>query len=285
MNMYVRCIGKIKVYQENINFNGYKMRKIVDHNEITYHNLEAIFAHLVNQDPIKARTVLSQNKPNPVNQSRNTINNNSNNNNNMNNNRMGNSNSNSNNNGNNNGGMAGMNNNMNNMSMNSGNGNGNDGGNMMIEEDNRERSPLEIAILQFLRRSEDANEKNSSYDGCHVDKILAAFDDNQRNEIRYDFFVFVFLFFCFFDCFVLVFDENCARMCQMYDCNSSEDSCECSDFWVFFLFWCVEMIANYWIICQVMEQYTRQWMMNILEHHNNLIIVIQTQKILGEKNE
>lgn len=44
--MYVRVVGNIKSFQNTRNLTSYVIRPITDFNEITYHLLDSLYAHL-----------------------------------------------------------------------------------------------------------------------------------------------------------------------------------------------------------------------------------------------
>ena len=44
--MYVKIVGSVKSFQSQRNLTAYVIRKIEDHNELTFHMLDATAAHL-----------------------------------------------------------------------------------------------------------------------------------------------------------------------------------------------------------------------------------------------
>lgn len=162
---YVRCIGKIKIYQGNRSMTGYNIRKIKDFDEVTYHKLEVMYSHLVNLNPNDAKNILlNYQKQKRLNNNNNNNNNGNNNNNfNRNNQNFGSNNNNA-------GGVSSTNNNDNLSSM-------------MMDMNVDLRNTLEKSIFVFLQQNE-SNNTDSSYDGCHVDNIFDSMPNVDRNEIR-----------------------------------------------------------------------------------------------------
>lgn len=44
--MYVKVVGSVKAFQSQRNVTAYVVRRVEDHNELTYHMLDATAAHL-----------------------------------------------------------------------------------------------------------------------------------------------------------------------------------------------------------------------------------------------